>query len=249
MDLKPMNFISLHSLRRMLKLLAALTAFLLTACLGSVAHIPKTPIAAPVSIPAVRAPAVGQQWVYEVRNYFNGELVDVVTETVIEVGPKVRIARHGKKMGSLPDEIQQPWGMSLQDPNWTPPQRFIKAVPLWPEKLVPGWSGFYRTRYQVVGFQDNDFYWGLNIDAKSWNRVKTMAGEFDALHYVNTIDYFESDDWFRIASNRFENAWFVPEVGRWVVRERFGEYLWMGEGGWSGSLKENYFRWELVSWK
>jgi hypothetical protein len=33
------------------------------------------------------------------------------------------------------------------------------------------------------------------------------------------------------------------------VRERFGEYLLMGEGGWSGSLKEDYFRWELVSWK
>ena len=244
-----MNFISLPSLQRMLKFSAVLTALLLTACLGSVVHIPKTPIAAPVTIPAVRAPAIGQQWVYEVRNFFNGELVDVVTETVVEVGPKVRIARHGKKMGPLPDEIQEQWGMVLQDPSWTPPQRFIKAVPFWPEKLVPGWSVFYRTRYQVVGFPDNDFYWGLNINAKSWNRVKTMAGEFDALHYVNTADYFESDDWFRIASNRLENAWFVPEVGRWVVRERFGEYLWMGEGGWSGSLKEDYFRWELVSWK
>ena len=244
-----MNFISLHSLRRILKLSSALTALLLTACLGSVAHIAKTHIAAPINIPTVRAPAIGQQWVYEVRNYFNGELVDVVTETVVEVGPKVRIARHGKKMGPLPDEIQQPWGMNLQDPNWTPPQRFIKAVPLWPEKLVPGWSGFYRTRYQVVGFPDNDFYWGLNINAKSWNRVKTMAGEFDALHYVNTADYFESDDWFRIASNRSENAWFAPEIGRWVVRERFGEYLWPGMGGWSQSLKEDYLRWELVSWK
>jgi hypothetical protein len=244
-----MNFISLHSLWRMLKLSAAFAALLLTACLGSVAHIPKTSIAAPVNIPALRAPAVGQQWVYEVRNYFNGELVDVVTETVVEVGPKVRIARYGKKMGPLPDEIQEPWGMNLQDPNWTPPQRFIKAVPLWPEKLVPGWSGFYRTRYQVVGFPDNDFYWGLNVEAKQWNRVKTLAGDFNALHYVNTADFFESDDWFRIASNRRENAWFAPEVGRWVVRERFGEYLWMGSRGWSESIKEDYLRWELVSWK
>jgi hypothetical protein len=244
-----MNFISFYFLRCMLKCAALLSTLLLAGCLGSVAHIPKTPIAAPVSVPAVRAPAVGQQWVYEVRNYFNGELVDVVTETVVEVGPKVRIARHGKKLGPLPDEIQEPWGMNLQDPNWTPPQRFIKPVPLWPEKLLPGWSGFYRTRYQVVGFPDNDFYWGLNIDAKNWNRVKTQAGEFNALHYVNTADYFESDDWFRMASNRSENAWFAPEVGRWVVRERFGEYLWLGMRGWSESIKENYWRWELVSWK
>jgi hypothetical protein len=244
-----MNFVSLHSLWRTLKCAALLGTLLLAGCLGSVAHIPKTPIAAPVSPPVVRAPAVGQQWVYEVRNYFNGELVDVVTETVVEVGPRVRITRNGQKRGSLPDEIQESWGVNLQDPNWTPPQRFIKAVPLWPEKLVPGWSGFYRTRYQVVGFPDNDFYWGLNIDTKAWNRVKTQAGDFNALHYVNTADFFQSDDWFRVASNRRENAWFAPEVGRWVVRERFGEYLWLGMHGWSESINEDYVRWELVSWK
>jgi hypothetical protein len=244
-----MALIFSNPLGRTLKCAALIGTLLLAGCLGSVSHIPKVPIAAPASVPAVRAPAVGQQWVYEVRNYFNGELVDVVTETVVEVGPKVRIARHGKKLGPLPDEIQEPWGMNLQDPNWTPPQSFIKPVPLWPEKLLPGWSGFYRTRYQVVGFPDNDFYWGLNMDAKAWNRVKTMAGEFDALHYVNTADYFESDDWFRMASNRRENAWFAPEVGRWVVRERFGEYLWLGMRGWSESIKEDYLRWELVSWK
>jgi len=244
-----MNIIYLHSLSHMLKCAAVLSTLLLAGCLASVVHIPKTPIAEPVSVAAVRAPAVGQQWIYEVRNYFNGELVDVVTETVVEVGSRVRITRNGQKRGPLPDEIQEPWGMSLQDPNWTPPQRFIKPVPLWPEKLVPGWSGFYRTRYQVVGFPDNDYYWGLNIDAKSWNRVKTQAGEFNALHYVNTADFFESDDWFRMASNRRENAWFAPEVGRWVVRERFGEYLWLGMDGWSESIKEDYVRWELMSWK
>lgn len=244
-----MAFVLPNPLRCALKCTAVISVLLLTGCLGSVSHIPKAPIAAPVSIPAVRAPAVGQQWVYEVRNYFNGELVDVLTETVVEVGPTVRIARQGQKLGRLLDEIQQPWGMILQDPHWTPPQRFTKAVPLWPEQLVPGWSGFYRTRYQVVGFPDNDFYWGLNVEAKQWNRVKTLAGEFDALHYVNTADYFESNDWFRIASNRSEQVWFAPQIGRWIVRESFGEYLWMGMRGWSESLKEEYLRWELVSWK
>ena len=147
----------LYSPRSILKFSATLSALLLTACLGSVSHIPKTPISPPSTIPTVRAPAVGQEWVYEVRNYFNGELVDVVTETVVEVGSVVRISRHGKKMGPLPDEIQQPWGMILQDPNWTPSQRFTKTIPLWPEKLVPGWSGFYQSRYQVLDYPENDF--------------------------------------------------------------------------------------------
>jgi hypothetical protein len=187
--------------------------------------------------------------VYEVRNYFNGELVDIVTETVVEVGSVVRISRHGKLSGPLPDEIQEPWGMILQDPNWTPPQRFIKPVPLWPEKLVPGWSGFYQSRYQVLGYPQNDFYWGFSMDVKAWSQVKTLAGTFDALHYVNSANNFESDDWFRMASNRREEAWLVPQIGRWAVRDRFGEYLWQGMGGWSESLREDYLRWELISWK
>ena len=229
---------------------ATVTAcLLLAACLGSVSHIPKTEIAPPQSIPMVRAPAVGQQWVYEVRNVFNGELVDILTETVVSVGPKVQIAREGKKLGKLPDEIQEPWGMILQDPHWTPPQRFTKVVPLWPQEMKPGWSGFYRTRYQVVGFPDNDFYWGLTIQANAWNRIKTQAGEFDALYYVNTADYFESDDFMRYVNNRRDQVWFVPQIGRWVVRESFGEYLWLGMVGWSQSIKEDYLRWELISWK
>ncbi len=226
-----------------------MASLLLTACLGSVSHIPKSEITPPKPTPVIRVPAVGQQWVYEVRNIFNGELVDILTETVVSVSPKVQIAREGKKLGKLPDEIQEPWGMILQDPHWIPPQRFTKAVPLWPQEMKPGWSGFYRTRYQVVGFPDNDFYWGLTIQANAWNRIKTQAGEFDALYYVNTADYFESDDFMRYVNNRRDQVWFVPQIGRWVVRESFGEYLWLGMVGWSQSIKEDYLRWELISWK
>jgi hypothetical protein len=225
----------------------AIASLLLTACLGSVSHIPKTEIAPPQVAPVVRAPAVGQQWIYEVRNVFNGELVDILTETVVSVGPKVQITREGKKLGKLPDEIQEPWGMILQDPHWTPPQRFTKVVPLWPQELKPGWSGFYRTRYQVLGVPDNDFYWGLTIQANAWNRIKTQAGEFDALYYVSTADNFQSDDWFRLASNRCDQIWFAPEIGRWVARESSGSYQIQGQIG--AVLLENSTAWQLRSWK
>ncbi len=229
--------------------IAFLSSLLLSACLGSVSNIPAVDIPLPKTIPVVRAPAIGQQWVYEVRNVFNGELVDILTETVIEIGPRVRIAREGKKLGKLPDEIQAPWGKIIQDPHWTPPQVFTKAVPLWPEQFSPKWSGFYQTRYQALGNTENDYYWGLSIDTKGWNRIKVKAGEFNALYFTNTADYFQSDDWFRMASNRREQVWFAPEVGRWVVRESFGEYLWLGMAGWAQSIKEDYLRWELISWK
>jgi hypothetical protein len=115
--------------------------------------------------------------------------------------------------------------------------------------MKPGWSGFYRTRYQLLGFPDNDFYWGLTIQANTWNRIKTQAGEFDALYYVSTADNFQSDDWFRVVSNRRDQVWFAPQIGRWVVRESFGEYLWLGMSGWSEAIKEDYLRWELIAWK
>ncbi len=229
--------------------IAILASLLLSACLGSVSNIPTADIPPPKNIPIVRAPALGQQWVYEVRNIFNGELVDILTETVVEIGPRVRIAREGKKSGRLPDEIQGPWGRIVQDPHWTPTQVFTKPVPLWPEQFSPKWSGFYQTRYQVLGNPENDFYWALGIQVKSWNRVKTIAGEFDTLYFINTADNFQSDDWFRMVSNRRDKVWFAPEIGRWVVRESFGEYLWLGSGGWADSNLEDYLRWELISWK
>jgi hypothetical protein len=171
---------------------------------------------------------VGQQWVYNVRNVFNQELVDIVTERVASIGPQVRIERSGLKAGRLPDEIQQPWGYVLQDPHWNPPQKFLKPIPLWPEQLVPGWSGFYRDRYQVVGYPDNDYYWGLNVTALQWEGVRVPAGQFPVLKYQNEAPFFTSNDFSRVANYRQEDVWFAPEVGRWVIRRGYGRYLWGG---------------------
>jgi hypothetical protein len=196
----------------------------------------------------MRAPQIGQQWVYNVRNVFNQEIVDVVTEKVVAVGAQVRIERIGLKGGRLPDEIQQPWGSILQDPHWNPPQKFLQAMPLWPEQFVSGWSGFYRNRYQVVGYPDNDYYLGLNINALKWERVQVPAGEFNTLLYRNDMPFFNSNDFLRIANMRSEDVWLAPEIGRWVIRRSSGQYLWAGMS-WSGALWEDYLEWELVSWK
>jgi hypothetical protein len=118
-----------------------------------------------------------------------------------------------------------------------------------PEQFTSKSSGFYPSRYQVLGNIENDYYWGLSIDAKGWSRIKVIAGEFDTLYFTNTADNFQSDDWFRMVSNRREKVWFAPEIGRWVMRESFGEYLWLGSSGWADSILEDYLRWELISWK
>ena len=239
------ELLQINTIRRILVLLSPA---LLVACIAGQPYPTSTPLPQPTNPPKVRAPQVGQQWVYNVRNVFNQELVDIVTERVASIGPQIRIERSGLKAGRLPDEIQQPWGYILQDPHWNPPQKFLKPIPLWPEQLVPGWSGFYRDRYQVVGYPDNDYYWGLNITALQWEGVSVPAGQFPVLKYQNEAPFFTSNDFSRVANYRQEDVWFAPEIGRWVIRRGYGRYLWAGMF-WSNALWEDYLEWELVSWK
>jgi hypothetical protein len=230
------------------KLFLLLSPLLLVACIATQPYPVSTPLPQPLNPPKVRAPQVGQQWVYNIRNVFNQELVDIVTETVVSVGPQIRIQRSGLKAGPLPDEIQEPWGYILQDPHWNPPQRFLKPITLWPEQLVPGWSGFYRNRYQVLGYPDNDFYWGLSVTALQWESVNVPAGKFTVLKYQNEAPYFTSNDFSRVANMRNEDVWFSPEIGRWVIKRSSGQYLWAGMF-WASALWEDYLEWDLVSWK
>ena len=234
--------------RRRLLLLMLTVAMLSVSCISSQPYPSGQVLPQPTVAPAVRPPKVGQEWVYEIRNVFNQELVDVVTERVISVGQEVRIQRNGANAGPLADEIQEPWGFIIQDPHWSPPQKFQNALPLWPEQLKVGWSGFYRTRYEVLGYPDSSYYWGLNISAIEWERVKVPAGEFTALKYHNEAPYFQSPDIFRLASMREEDVWLAPEIGRWVIRRGFGRYLLAGTL-WQNAYWEDYLEWRLVSWK
>ncbi len=221
---------------------------LLGACISSL-PAPVGQIAAqPSPPPLVRAPKVGQEWVYQVRNVFNQEVIDTVTEKVVSVGNEIRISRTGLKAGPLPDEIQSPWGYVIQDPHWSPPQKLAPAVPLWPTQLNTQSKGFYQSSYQVLGYPDGSYYWGLSMDTSQWERISVTAGQFLTLKYHNEIPFFESQDVFRIASYRTEDLWFSPEIGRWVVRRSFGRYL-LGGMRWNGALWEDYLEWELISWK
>ena len=229
-------------------LFVVLCPLVLTACISSQPYPAGVVLPAPNIPPKVRAPKVGQEWVYTVRNVFNQAVVDTVTERVVSVGKEVRIERTGEKAGRLPDEIQSPWGYVLQDPHWSPPQVFQQAMPLWPEQLVPGWSGFYRTRYQVLGYPDSNYYWGLNVNAIEWEQVSVPAGRFTTLKYQNQAPNFESNDVFRVANYRQEDMWLSPEIGRWVIRWGYGRYVTSGVY-WGNAFWEDYLEWELVSWK
>ncbi len=230
------------------RILLLILTGLLGACISSQPYPSGSVLPQPEVPPKVRPPQVGQQWVYNVRNVFNQSLIDVVTETIVSVGKEVRIQRSSVKAGPLPDEIQSPWGFVVQDPHWSPPQVFQQALPLWPEQLLPKWSGFYRTRYQVPGYPDSSYYWGLNVTALQWERITVPAGQFSTIHYQNEAPYFESNDLFRLANYRQEDVWLAPEIGRWVIRRGYGRYLANGVF-WANAYWEDYLQWELISWK
>jgi hypothetical protein len=239
------NFLQVKTLRRLI--LLALPAFLM-ACVAS-QPVPKGVIETqPIPTPTVRAPKVGQEWVYQVRNVFNQEIIDTITEKVVSVGNEVRIARKSLKSGSLTDEIQSPWGFVLQDPHWQPPQKFAKPISLWPQQLQIGWSEFFTTHYQVPNYPDGSYYWGLSMTASQWGRIQTPAGEFTVLRFHNEIPNFVSNDLFRVGNVRQEDLWFAPEIGRWAIRRSSGRYITSGVY-WSNAYWEDYLEWELISWK
>lgn len=225
----------------------ALPVFL-AACVSSQPFPQGVAESQPTPTPVVRAPKVGQEWVYQVRNVFNQEIIDTVTERVVSVGNEIRIARSGVKAGPLPDEIQSPWGFIVQDSRWSPPQKFNQAVPLWPEQLKTNWSGFYKSSYQVLGYTDGSYYWGLSMNTSQWERITVKAGQFLTLHYHNEIPYFQSQDVFRVGNYRDEELWLSPEIGRWVIRRSFGRYITPGIF-WANAYWEDYLQWELISWK
>ncbi len=239
------DFLQVNVLR---KLALATIPLFLVGCIASQPYPQGELLSQPKPTPTVRAPKVGQEWVYQIHNVFNGEIIDTVTERVVSTGMEVRIARSGLKAGPLPDEIQTPWGYVLQDPHWSPPQRFERAIPLWPEQLKSGFNQFYKTRYQVVAYPGNSYYWGGSIQAKEWERMQTPAGKFLTLHFQNEMPYFESNDLFRVGNIRSEDVWFSPEIGRWVIRRGFGRYITDGVY-WSNAYWEDFLQWELISWK
>jgi hypothetical protein len=86
--------------------------------------------------------------------------------------------------------------------------------------------------------------WQLTMHARKWESIEVPAGHFTALRYTNLIDLRYTNVSERVAGQRKENIWFVPEIGRWVVRESSGTfYQDVGE-----EFNESSYRWELLSW-
>ncbi len=226
-------------------LLALPLACLVPACSSTSGLLSGTHADTPATAPAIRAAAVGQQWVYQVRSLYNGRIVDEVTETVAATSPSVRITRVSRAAGPLADEVHASWGQVVQDPHWNYPVTFTTPLPAWPVVFEPGQSTTIDDRYQMLAEPNFSARWSQTMTARDWESVSVPAGTFTAERYDNRIN-FTNDDPAAVASERLESLWFVPQIGRWALRRSHGTAYYPGRGS---DIHEDYFQWELSAWR
>jgi hypothetical protein len=227
--------------------------------------MPNAPLGAAATM---RDPTVGQSWRYAKRDLVTGAMVDTQFDRVSAVGQTIEVESHyeiaankpltnpswgadwlekyiGRKRatGSLPSEIQSPWGMVLVDPHWSELQVYKQPIPLWPTELRPGWSTTVDTLYKTPESPD-ELPWQLTMHAHAWESITVPAGLFKVLRYANVINFRYTNVSERNAAQRLETIWLAPEIGRWVARESFGTfYQDVGE-----RFHESSYRWELLDW-
>jgi hypothetical protein len=204
------------------------------------------PVAAPMPMPLVRLPQIGQEWRYLERDFFSGETRGIVVERISGLGKTIAVSRSDEYGSPLPSEIQGPYGMVITDPHWGKVLNFNPAIPLWPEKMSSSWNKEVFSKYTVSAYPQNKDDWQLYMSAHGWEKITVPAGDFIALRFQNLIN-FQSDDANKTDCIRHEILWFSPEIGRWVARESSGSYQIQGQLG--AVLLENSTVWQLSAWK
>jgi len=205
-----------------------------------------TAIRPPAEPHVLRAPQVGQSWTYRQLNFFNGNVVDVIQETVASVAPIIVVNRQTASGGSLPSELHGAWGQLLRDPVWDYPMNFEAPVPLWPASLTVGAKSAADTRYHMDGGSVR-FWVQVSCVARGWERITVAAGTFDTLR-VERLVRLDHQDPTRAETLRRDTLWLSLELGRWVARETSGEYALLGSNKMWSSSAEDHFHWELTAW-
>lgn len=220
---------------------------LLSACAGNTGFSTSNLSAGSIQeYQAVRKPAVGQQWVYNVRDLYNNNVIDTITESVVSVSPVIEIKRESKKHGVLVSEIQSTAGLVLRDPYWNPTVTYVKPMPLWPQTndQTQTFSSSYKTGEDEV----STYSWSSTIKFVGAETLGLDGKQFNTLKSIDSIA-FKSQDFSRAESTRRSTIWVTPNIGRWVVRITEGSYFDAGSAGMGNDRRESMLQYELVSYK
>lgn len=200
---------------------------------------------------------LGDRWLYVEINRYNGLPLANVEVTVTGSQPltcSVRRTRSDSTAGEIarPNAIQEerysePWWVDVE-PIYDLTLDFEQPMPILPSSLRVGASDNRTTSYTVKGYSGR-FRWSQSLSAVGAERLVTPAGSFDCLRVQRTIR-FDYPDVFRFGSARVDDAWYSPEVNRWVRREWTGDYQHENSfGRMGGRRREDWVRWDLLSYQ
>lgn len=223
-------------------LLAAGAAALLPGCATQRFEAP------PAGAVAAAAPRVGQQWRYaEIDLYRGTQRAERIARCVESGAQGVRISLADSNGAPRDDEVWTDASRIVQEPSYDLTMHFESPLPVLPIPLAAGVSSRTSTHYRTRGSPDFRLWWGDWLVAPGWQRVRVPAGEFLALRVDRTIRFRHADIW-RDDCRRWDSAWYVPEVRRWVLREWTGQWL-MPDGPNRTVVYEDRVRWELLDWR
>lgn len=221
--------------------LTAVAALSLSGC-----ALPKY-VKGPVAEAAAPNVKAGDRWDYEVVNLYNGLSLGRRTATVAPrsaPGELMVALSDGPTGFSAPEAYADAWRI-IEEPFYDRLQGFKDPVPILPSRLRPSGTEFMETTYQVPA-ASGQFKWRQWMNVPGWEQVAVPAGNFLCLRVERHI-LFEHSDVFRLNSQRYDTAWYAPEVQRWVKREWTGYYIY--PGGRSARSQEAWERWELLKYQ
>ncbi|MGB8338048.1 MAG: hypothetical protein WCD07_11890 [Burkholderiales bacterium] len=178
-------------------------------------------------LPAIPAPElkVGDSWVYEQRNGYNGELLQTLNVNVLDVSGDAIALRVRPSAGV--GEFTQILNRELN------PRR---------NAVVLGFQRDFEPAYDAYKFPLNvGQTWrtqGISVDPitkklltfKIWGdvvcaeKIRVPAGEFDTLKIVRRV-YPNDEEWWRDGTRILETEWYAPTVKRIVRREEDSYYV------------------------
>jgi len=207
---------------------------------GSTSSAAEAP-AASVAAPALKG---GESWVYEQINQYNRTEVRTITFTLTaRAGGFELVGRSNRGEDPVRSEsVTAPWQISAQSTG-TARRSFDPGLTEIPFPLAPGQR--WKEKLRVTDERGGTQRWSVSGRAVRWERVKTPAGEFEALRVERQMNLGDGDAVWGSTSVH-DIFWYVPEVKRWVRRELRHERR---ENAMQGRVEKDWTVWQLASYQ
>ena len=197
---------------------AILPALLLAACAS--APVGEVPVS--VAQPEF---SVGDQWIYLVRDGYNGEVLRTYSEKIIAITEdQVRMRSSGPPLDTGSTETYRPDGnpIDILTPRAATAVRYTAYYPAYIFPLEVGNS--WQQDVVIGSANSKNIRAVLHGKMVGWEHVVVPAGQFDALKIRREI-YLDDEEFWRWGTVASHVDWYVPGIHRFVRQEEHSEYI------------------------